>query len=170
MSATAEQLPPSNPAAAPHGQQRIGRVFQAQQATALALRHTTLPARLAKLEKLRQAILDHQAQIVAAAAADFGRSATEAEFTEVLPVIMEIAEHRKHLKKWLRPRRPRTPLMMLGTRSRVQLEPRGRCLIIAPWNYPITLTPGPVDTNWVVAAGSHFGLQLGGATEFSGSK
>ena len=29
--------------------------------------------------------------------------------------------------------------LMLGTSASVRYEPRGRCLIISPWNYPLTL-------------------------------
>jgi aldehyde dehydrogenase (NAD+) len=41
---------------------------------------------------------------------------------------------------------------MLGTRSHVQYLPRGRCLIIGPFNYPVNLTLGPLVS--AIAAGN----------------
>ncbi len=122
----------------------IQRIFELQQSTTLRLRRSTVNERLGKLAKLKQSILNHREDIVAAAEQDFGRSGAEAEFTEMMPVLMEIADHRKHLKRWLRPKRAPLSAMMLGTRSETRYEPRGRCLIIAPWNYPVTLTLGPL--------------------------
>ncbi|MGX7835776.1 aldehyde dehydrogenase family protein, partial [Campylobacter fetus subsp. venerealis] len=33
---------------------------------------------------------------------------------------------------------------MLGTSGKIQPEPKGRSLIIAPWNYPFNLAIGPL--------------------------
>jgi aldehyde dehydrogenase (NAD+) len=41
---------------------------------------------------------------------------------------------------------------MLGTRSYIQYEPRGVCLIISPWNYPFSLAVGPLVS--ALAAGN----------------
>ena len=40
----------------------------------------------------------------------------------------------------------------LGTTSRVVYQPKGRCLIISPWNYPLSLALGPLVS--AVAAGN----------------
>ncbi|MCY1526759.1 Aldehyde dehydrogenase [compost metagenome] len=89
-------------------------------------------------------MLDHRESIVEAAAKDFKRPPVEVDFTELMPVIMEISDCCRRLGKWLKPKRVRPSLMMLGTRAWVRYEPRGRCLIIAPWNYPVNLTLGPL--------------------------
>ncbi|OHC49899.1 MAG: aldehyde dehydrogenase [Rhodobacteraceae bacterium GWF1_65_7] len=44
----------------------------------------------------------------------------------------------------MRPRRLRTGLSGLGTRARLMPEPKGTCLILAPWNYPFVLALGPL--------------------------
>jgi aldehyde dehydrogenase (NAD+) len=41
---------------------------------------------------------------------------------------------------------------MLGTRSSIVYEPKGVCLIIAPWNYPFNLSAGPLVS--ALAAGN----------------
>jgi aldehyde dehydrogenase (NAD+) len=122
----------------------IQRIFSAQQHTALTLRSSSVEQRLAKLKRLRKVLLEHRAEVVEAASLDFKRPAMEVDFTELMPVLMDISDCCKRLKKWLKPRRVRVSMMMLGTRAWVRYEPRGRCLIIAPWNYPLTLTLGPL--------------------------
>ena len=41
---------------------------------------------------------------------------------------------------------------MLGTKSYIQYEPRGACLILSPWNYPFSLCAGPLVS--ALAAGN----------------
>ncbi len=135
---------PEIPTLSPDLEGEIKRVFGIQSNTAIALRQSTVEQRLEKLERLRGAILRHQQDIVAAAEHDFGRTPAEAEFTEMMPVLMEIADHRKHLRKWLKPKPAKFSAFMFGTSSETRFEPRGRCLIIAPWNYPVTLALGPL--------------------------
>ncbi|WP_439855946.1 aldehyde dehydrogenase family protein [Pseudomonas yamanorum] len=122
----------------------ILRIFSAQQRTALMLRGSSVEQRLAKLKRLRRVLLEHRAEVVEAASLDFKRPAVEVDFTELMPVLMDISDCCKRLKKWLKPRRVGVSMMLLGTRAWVRYEPRGRCLIIAPWNYPLTLTLGPL--------------------------
>lgn len=131
----------------------ITSVF-AQQAAAQAARRREFDrtARLAALARLRKAVLGHRAQIVAAMAEDFGKPKAEVELSEILPVVQEIAHARRHLRRWMRPRRVRPTLTMLGTSGVVRPEPRGVCLIIAPWNYPFTLSLGPLAS--ALAAGN----------------
>jgi aldehyde dehydrogenase (NAD+) len=45
-----------------------------------------------------------------------------------------------------------TPLALSGTSSRYQYEPKGTCLIISPWNFPVNLTFGPLVS--AIAAGN----------------
>jgi aldehyde dehydrogenase (NAD+) len=135
-------LPPSP--LTPQLAEDIQRVFEAQHQTALRLRSSTVTERIGKLKRLRAVLMEHREAIVEAAARDFKRPPVEVDFTELMPVVMDISDYCRRLKKWLKPRRVRPTMMMLGTRAWVRYEPRGRCLIIAPWNYPVTLTLGPL--------------------------
>lgn len=122
----------------------IRATFDAQGGTALRLRRSTVAERIAKLKRLRAALMAHRQAVLDAAAKDFRRPPVETEFTELMPVLMDISDHCRNLRKWLKPRRVGPTAMTLGTRAWTRYEPRGRCLIIAPWNYPITLTLGPL--------------------------
>jgi aldehyde dehydrogenase (NAD+) len=127
-------------------------IFARQQAFAPSLRGTTAQQRVAKLEKLRQALLAHREEIQQAAAADFSKPPEEVELSEIFPVLHEIAHARRHLKKWMKPVRARATKAMLGTKAEIRCEPRGVCLIISPWNYPFNLTFGPLVS--AIAAGN----------------
>jgi aldehyde dehydrogenase (NAD+) len=50
------------------------------------------------------------------------------------------------------PRRVETPLTLIGSRSWIHFEPKGTVLIIAPWNFPVNLTFGPLVS--AIAAGN----------------
>ena len=123
---------------------RIRRVFDAQRPIALRWRESTVAERLGRLERLRAAILDQRVAIIEALAADLSRPPVETELAELLPLLSDLADHRRHLARWLRPKRVRPTVPTLGTRAWVQREPRGRALIQAPWNYPVALTLGPL--------------------------
>ena len=130
----------------------IRRVFDRQRDTALRLRTSTHAERLAKITRLRDAVLAHRDAIRAAALKDFRKPAAEVDLTEILPIVMEANDARRHLKKWMKPKGVMPTQMMFGTKGYVQYEPKGRCLIMSPWNYPVNLTFGPLVS--CIAAGN----------------
>jgi aldehyde dehydrogenase (NAD+) len=113
---------------------------------------TTAKERLTRLERLKANILARREALAEALYADFRKPQAEAENTEVLPVLLELAHTSKHLKAWMKPRRVDTPLLMAGTKSEVYYEPKGVVLVMAPWNYPFALAISPLIT--AVAAGN----------------
>jgi aldehyde dehydrogenase (NAD+) len=129
----------------------IPATFATQQQTALRLRTSTAPERIAKLKKLESAILAAQETIRQALQADLRKPATESDLTEIMPVIAEIRHAVRHLRRWMRPRRVLPTATMFGTAASIRPEPRGVSLIISPWNYPIGLTLGPLAA--AIAAG-----------------
>lgn len=130
----------------------IRRVFDRQRDTALRLRTSTLQERVAKITRLRDAVLAHRESIRAAALKDFRKPPAEVDLTEIMPIVMEANDARRHLKKWMRPKGVWPTQMMFGTKGYVQYEPKGRTLIISPWNYPVNLTFGPLVS--AIAAGN----------------
>lgn len=131
---------------------RLQEVFALQAATALRLRQSTWQERVAKIRQLRDAVIARTEAWYRAAHADFGKPPGEVDLAEILPVCLEANDAIRHLKKWMKPRRVRPTLLTLGTRSHVQHQPKGRCLIIGPFNYPVNLTLGPLVS--AVAAGN----------------
>ena len=130
----------------------LEQLFARQAATALRLRQSSWQERTAKIRRLRDAVIARTEAWYSAAQADFGKPAGEVDLAEILPVCLEANDAIRNLKRWMRPQRVRPTLLTLGTRSHVQYTPRGRCLIIGPFNYPVNLTLGPLIS--AVAAGN----------------
>ncbi|AIY39190.1 Aldehyde dehydrogenase [Collimonas arenae] len=130
----------------------IQRVFALQRATALRLRQSTKAERIAKIRKLKAALLANREAVIAAGFADFGKPATEVELTEILPVIAEANDALRKLGGWMKPKKVWPSRMAVGTQGYMQYEPKGRVLIVAPWNYPVNLSLGPLVS--ALAAGN----------------
>lgn len=132
--------------------EKIQHAFDAQLATSLRLRQSTVAERKEKIRKLRDALLAHQDEVIKAGWDDFRKPATEVELTEILPVVAEANDAMRHVKKWMKPKKVWPSRMMFGTKGYMQYEPKGRCLIISPWNYPVNLSLGPLIS--AIAAGN----------------
>jgi len=127
-------------------------LFESHAATALKLRQSTAAERRRKLERLLDAILERKDAILDAAHLDLRKHPTETNLTEVLPLVGEVKHAIANLKRWMKPHRISPTLATFGTKSRVVYQPKGRCLIISPWNYPLSLALGPLVS--AVAAGN----------------
>lgn len=130
----------------------IRRIFDLQWKTALRLRSSTAEERIAKIRKLRDTLLARSEEFQEAGFKDFRKPPVEVDLTEIMPVVVEANDAMRHLKKWMKPKGVMPTPLMLGTQAWVQFEPKGRCLIISPWNYPVNLSFGPLVS--AIAAGN----------------
>lgn len=119
-------------------------LFNQQLPTALAWRKSSLEERTVRLKKLLHWINTHQEDIREALYKDFNKPAPEVDLNEIFPVTSEIKHCLKNLKAWMRPQPVPTPLPMLGTAGFLLFEPKGRTLLISPWNFPFNLAIGPL--------------------------
>ncbi|MDP9198065.1 MAG: aldehyde dehydrogenase family protein [Pseudomonadota bacterium] len=131
---------------------RIPEVFERQRATALRLRTSTAAERIARLARLRDAVIANRDAWYEAGYADFRKPPGEVDLAEILPVVLEANDAIRNLNTWMKPEKVWPTLLMAGTSAQIQYEPRGRCLIISPWNYPVNLTFGPLVS--AIAAGN----------------
>ncbi len=122
----------------------IERIFEIQQAHQFAVGKTTARERKEKLKRLLNAILSRKQDIRDALYADFQKHPSEVDLTEIMPITSEIKHAIRHVSKWMRPHRVKTPLSLFGSRSHIHYEPKGVVLVIAPWNFPVNLTFGPL--------------------------
>ncbi len=128
-------------------------IFQAQQNNRWKIAKTTTAERKRKLAKLRVAIeTTYRKAIQEALQADLHRSNAETDLSEIYPVISEVKHTMAYLSRWMRDAKVDTPLALLGSTSYIKYEPKGVCLIISPWNFPINLTFGPLIS--AIAAGN----------------
>jgi aldehyde dehydrogenase (NAD+) len=131
---------------------RIEQLFELQRAHQAKVKRTTAAERIAKLERLRAAILEREPAIREAMFKDFKKPATEVDLTELYATLVEIKDTIKSLRSWMKPARVGTPMSLFGTQSWIHHEPKGVVLIIAPWNYPFQLAVVPLVA--AVAAGN----------------
>lgn len=97
-----------------------------------------------RLQDLRAAILAHEAAITTALYQDLHKNPEEVWITETGMVLAEINSTLKKLDKWMRPKKVRTNLLNWPSTSRIESDPLGIVLIIAPWNYPFQLLINPL--------------------------
>ncbi len=101
--------------------------------------------RIKQLKRLKEAVVAHEAEFVAALEKDLGRSYVEAYLCDVGPIITEINEMLDGLKGWSRPEWHFSGLMCFPSIiTKVYKMPYGVSLVISPFNFPILLTIGVV--------------------------
>ena len=133
--------------------QRLSGYFQAQLEHFPEAGQTTARERIRNLKALRKTISGPYKQAIRdALLKDFGKPGLETDLTEIYPVCSEIRLAEKNLREWMRPKRVRSPLTLLGSSSRIRYESKGVCLILSPWNFPLTLTLAPLAS--AIAAGN----------------
>ena len=131
---------------------QIKAVFARQQANRWKLANSTRAERVARLKRLKAAVIRRQDELKDALHADFRKPAAEVELTELQPVLTELNHTISHIGKWMKPTRVGTPVTLLGTSSRVRYEAKGVALILSPWNYPFNLLMCPLVA--AIAAGN----------------
>lgn len=131
----------------------IHQLFTLQQTKQFEVANYSVDERKEKLRKLQNAIENtHREAIREALLHDFGKSQAEADLTEIFPTVSEIKYVIANLSKWTRKQRVTTPLPLIGSTSYIQYEPKGVCLVISPWNFPLLLAISPLVS--AIAAGN----------------
>lgn len=130
----------------------ISEVFELQKKRAIQLRSSPLRDRINLLNKLEKWILNNRNTIQDAIFDDYRKPIEESGFSEIFPVVSEIRHVKKNLKRWASDKKKDTPLFLFGSSATIKHEPKGVCLIIAPWNYPFMLLMDPLIS--AIAAGN----------------
>lgn len=130
----------------------INRLFELQKNNQFQVAATTASQRKAKLKKFFKAVDSYRPAIKDALFKDFKKHPSEVDLTEIYPVTSEIKHTIKHLDSWMSKQKVATPIALMGSSSYVHFEAKGVVLIIAPWNFPVNLTFGPLVS--AIAAGN----------------
>lgn len=97
------------------------------------------------LSGLLGALLARQEDFAKAIDDDFGgRARHEVMFSEVFVSVTSIKHARSNLPEWMRSRRAPVDLPLQPARAWVTPQPLGVVGVIAPWNYPLFLSLGPL--------------------------
>lgn len=100
--------------------------------------------RVRGLARIRRMVEENLADIEAALRADLGKPASEVRSGEIDPVLAEVDLAIAKTPGWSRPRRTAPPSRPAAAASYVIPEPLGVVLILAPWNYPVSLVLSPL--------------------------
>lgn len=142
-------------------------LFDKQKKKSILLRQGSLKDRKKKLKEFGKFILANRDRIGQAVNADLKKPLAEIDLSEVYPVVAEIRNVLKNLNDWAQPELIDAPLTYLGTQAEIIYEPKGVCLIIAPWNFPFNLCLGPLIS--CLAAGNTAILKPSEATPHTAS-
>ena len=103
------------------------------------------PLRQQRLQKLADMLHTHREAIQTAISADFGRrSRHETDLLEMVPTLEGIRHALRHGKRWMRPRKAAVAWPFWPAKNRIVPQPVGVVGVIAPWNYPLFLSIGPL--------------------------
>lgn len=130
----------------------VSKIFEAQKANLQTVKNSTTQERKAKLRKLKSAIEARETEIFEALKKDLRKSAFESSLSEVFFIYGEIDFAIKNVSKWNSPHKVSSNLINLSAKCKIKYEPKGLCLIIAPWNYPFQLILAPLVS--AIAAGN----------------
>ncbi|HAQ70709.1 MAG TPA: aldehyde dehydrogenase family protein [Flavobacteriales bacterium] len=129
----------------------LEQIFKSQQSKTRLIAGSSSKERKAKLKRLERSILQHRDAICEGMWKDFQKPATEVDFTEIYPVLLEIRFAVKNLSEWMKDDHVPTPITLLGATSKIKYDAKGTSLIISPWNYPFQLLLAPLVS--AIAAG-----------------
>ena len=120
-------------------------LFEAQRAAVVPGDGAPAVLRRGQLARLHKLVVEERAAFARAISADFGvRSPVETDLLEVGPLLSAIRHAHRRLPAWMRPVRKPVDATFQPARAWVQHQPLGVVGVIAPWNYPLLLSLGPV--------------------------
>ncbi|MCP9762868.1 aldehyde dehydrogenase family protein [Lacihabitans soyangensis] len=125
--------------------EKINRIFASQKAHQFDLANAPIKSRKAKLRALLNALENtYRQELRDAMMADFKKPKADVDLSEIFPVTSEIKHAISHVGKWTSKQAADTPMAFFGSTSYIKYEPKGVCLIIAPWNFPVNLLLSPL--------------------------
>lgn len=130
----------------------IKKIFDGQKNNQLSVKLSPVSDRKKKLKKLKAAIKANESYIFEALKKDLRKPVFESAVFEVLFIYGEIDFAIKNLSLWTSQQTVSSNLLNLMTKCCISYEPKGVCLIIAPWNYPFQLLMSPLIS--AIAAGN----------------
>lgn len=129
-------------------------LFELQQQHAPVMALTSASQRIERVNRI-WAYLDSEANFSALAEAmyaDFRKPRFEVWATEAGIVKQAVLAVRRELRHWMRDEYVPGSLALVGVQSYIRYEPKGVCLVISPWNYPVNLSIAPLV--YALAAGN----------------
>ncbi|PSW19358.1 coniferyl-aldehyde dehydrogenase [Photobacterium sanctipauli] len=139
--------------------QHMDSTLATQRAAFQAAPLPSLEQRILQLKALKQAIKQHKEALCVALEEDYGkRSHQDTMLSDILPSIAGINYSLRRLKRWMKPSRRHAGLLLTPAKVSVHYQPLGVVGIIVPWNFPVTLSLGPLIA--AIGAGNRAMIKL----------
>lgn len=122
-------------------------VLDAQRDAFMAELPLSVSTRKDRLKRAIALLFDNSDAFCTALSDDFGhRSREQSLMTDIVASIRQLKHAIKHVDRWARQDRRKLdfPLGLLGAKAWVEYQPKGVVGLIAPWNFPVQLTMGPI--------------------------
>lgn len=129
------------------GSDELNTILAKQKAANIRDGAPSAEERIDRIDRAIDLLVTHGDALNAAMNEDFGhRSADQSALTDIAGSIGPLKHSKKHLRKWMRPEKRAVdfPLNLLGSKARVEFQPKGVIGIISPWNFPVQLTFAPL--------------------------
>ncbi len=119
--------------------EEIFGIYDAQKKNRQNIKNSTAKERKAKLKKLIDAINEFRPKIEDAVYTDLRKPKVETGYAEIYNSIAECKHAIANLDDWMAPQEVDTPLLFIGSSSKIVSEPKGMALLLTPWNYPFQM-------------------------------
>lgn len=119
------------------GTAELDRVFEKSRSVQRNIGKLTIRERIREVVKISEYLIENYQRITERVVEETGKTKFEALSNELFEICDSIDYYRDHAEKILKTRSVHTPLVLMGKKSRIQYEPMGVVLVIAPWNYPL---------------------------------
>ncbi|MFT5055143.1 MAG: acyl-CoA reductase-like NAD-dependent aldehyde dehydrogenase [Oceanospirillaceae bacterium] len=118
-------------------EQGVQHVFEKAREMEPKIAAMSVAQRVAEVKKIKEYIVDNREMILTRIIEETGKSRVDGFTSEVFEIIDVIDVFAKLAPKYLKNKTVPTPLVLIGKKSEVWLEPMGTILVIPPWNYPL---------------------------------
>ena len=132
--------------------QDLEKTFRRQRGHRLCLKHSDAAQRCARLQRLKDSIIDHADEIDKALHNDLRKPRMGIKHFEITSVLDEIDLTLASLASWMAPEEIDPSPPFTGSAVRVIYEPRGVVGLFGPWNFPFALVMAPLVQ--IIAAGN----------------
>src|SRR5687767_14826986 len=124
--------------------EKVGQAMDEMRQAFPAWSAKPLNERIRILRKFQALLIDAQDEITAVITQDCGKSRQDA-LIELFMTVDMLVQYCKNAPNWLKRRRV-SPGLYLFKECYIEHRPHGVVVVIAPWNYPLTLSLPPMLT------------------------
>ncbi|MFC2175624.1 aldehyde dehydrogenase family protein [Bacteroidota bacterium] len=118
-------------------EKEVAEVFARARAIEPAIRKLSVDERIKEILKIKEYVIENREALLTKIVLETGKSRSDGFTSEIFEIVDVIDVMAKLAPKVLKNKTVPTPIVLMGKKSEVWLEPLGTILVIPPWNYPL---------------------------------